>query len=169
MSRHTLLAAAVVIGALVVGACSSGSSDTTLSTAVTDGGAATTVAGVTEGASETTAPPETTTTTVAEEPAIAGADLIEQATPTSGGGTRPLLEWAAIDGASLYFVSMYTETGDPYWAAVTEETQTYVGGPLQIPAGRSGPNVADGYTWVVYAEDADGNLLAVSPSRAIAP
>jgi hypothetical protein len=49
------------------------------------------------------------------------------------------------------------------------ETKTYVGGPLQIPAGRTGPNVADGYTWVVYAEDADGNLLAVSPQRPIAP
>jgi len=30
-------------------------------------------------------------------------------------------------------------------------------------------NVAEGYTWVVYAEDADGNLLAVSPLRPIAP
>jgi hypothetical protein len=74
-----------------------------------------------------------------------------------------------VDGAVLYFVNIYTETGGPYWSAVTAETRTFVGGPLQIPAGRTGPNVADGYTWVVYAEDADGNLLAVSAQRPIAP
>lgn len=123
----------------------------------------------TTGATSTTAPPETITTTVAQEPAIAGAVLIEQTTPTSGGGTRPLLEWAAVDGAALYFVNIYTETGGSYWSRVTDETNTYVGGPLQIPAGRTGPNVADGYTWIVYAEDAEGNLLAVSAQRPIAP
>lgn len=169
MSSRTALGALLVVGALVVGACSSGSSDTTVSTTASDGAASTTTVDNEAGATDTTAPPEVTTTSVAQEPVIVGADLIEQTTPTSGGGTRPLLEWTAVDGAVLYFVNIYTETGGPYWAAVTAETRTFVGGPLQIPAGRTGPNVADGYTWVVYAEDADGNLLAVSAQRPIAP
>ena len=171
-TRNPLVALAIV-GVLTVSACSSGSSESSSSESTTpsDSAVVTTVAGGSTQAPETTttaAAPETTTTVV-QEPAMVGADLVEQLTPTSGGGTRPLLEWAAVDGAATYFVTIYTETGGSYWAAVTEDTKTFVGGPLQIPAGRTGPNVAEGYTWVVYAEDADGNLLAVSPPRPIAP
>lgn len=174
MNRRTSIAALVLLGSLIVGACSSGSSDTntpaTTGTSTTSSESAdTTVAGGAGEGTDVTTAPETTTRTVAEEPAIAGVDLIELSTPTSGGGTRPLLEWAAVDGAALYFVNIYTETGGPYWSAVTAETSTCVGGPLQVPAGRTGPNVADGYTWVVYAEDADRTLLAVSAQRPIAP
>jgi hypothetical protein len=173
MTRYTPLAALAIAGILAISACSSGSSEgsSSESTTPSDGAVVTTVAVDSSQAPDTTtttATLETTTTTV-EEPAMAGADLVEQLTPTSGGGTRPLLEWVAVDGAATYIVNIYTDTGGPYWSAVTEDTKTYVGGPLQIPAGRTGPNVADGYTWVVYAEDADGNLLAVSAQRPIAP
>jgi hypothetical protein len=173
MTRATPLAALAIAGILAISACSSGSSEgnASESTEPSDIAATTTIAGDSSQASDTTATtatPETTTTTVAE-PAMAGADLVEQLTPTSGGGTRPLLEWVSVDGAATYLVNIYTDSGGPYWSAVTQDTKTYVGGPLQIPAGRTGPNVADGYTWVVYAEDADGNLLAVSARRPIAP
>ena len=170
MDYRVSAAALAVVTVFVVGACSSSSADSGVSTTVADAAVSTTAPEGSVGADTTT--PDTTqatTTTVVSEPVIVGADPIVQITPTDGGGGRPLLEWESIDGAALYFVTIYTETGSPYWAAVTEETKTYVGGPLQIPAGRTGPNVADGYTWVVYAEDADGNLLAVSSERPIAP
>jgi len=117
----------------------------------------------------TTTPIETTTTTEASPPVITGADAIEQVTPTSGGGSRPLLEWVPVDGAATYFVILYTESDEPYWSAVTSEPSTFVGGPLQIPTDRTGPTVAEGYRWAVYADDAEGNLLAASPLRTIEP
>jgi hypothetical protein len=114
---------------------------------------------------------EATTTSAAApgEPFIAGVDTIEQTTAASGGGIRPLLAWTPVEGAGAYVVMVYTEAGEPYWSAFTSESSVYVGGPLQIPAGRTGPNVAPGYTWSVYAEDSDGSLLAASPLREIAP
>lgn len=167
--RSVILSCGLVI-ALVAGACSSSSTDPAAPTTVAEGIVSTTTQ---DGSGETeTTTPDTTQappTTVVSEPVITGADPITQTTPTIGGGTRPLLEWDAVDGAALYFVTIYTESGGSYWAAVTEDTKTYVGGPQQISEGRTGPSVADGYTWVVYAEDADGNLLAASPSRPIAP
>ncbi|MEN8238427.1 MAG: hypothetical protein ABFR53_04395, partial [Actinomycetota bacterium] len=104
MSRRITLPALLLAGALVVSACSAGSSETDPSgttgstTSSEDTSATSDTAGESEGA-DTTAPPEPTTTTVEQEPAITGADLVEQLTPMSGGGTRPLLEWIAVDGA----------------------------------------------------------------------
>lgn len=166
--RNTIAAVGVAM-ALVSGACSSSTSDSGASTTEAGATTSTTATGNSPGSGSAT--PDTTlaTTTTMGESAIVGTDLITQTTPTSGGGTRPLLEWDSVDGAALYYVTVHTDSGSPYWAAVTVETKTYVGGPLQIPAGRTGPNVASGYTWVVYAEDAEGNLLAASPRRAIAP
>ena len=160
---------AIAIGCMFIvvllSGCSSGGTDGTSTTAAAVTGSTTMDTG------SSTTVPETieTTTTLASESVIKGLAVVEQTTPTSGGGIRPLLEWMAVDGASLYVVVVYTETGGSYWSALTTETSTFVGGPLQIPSGRTGPNVADGYTWVVYAEDADGNLLAASPRRAVAP
>lgn len=149
-----------MIAMLMLVACSPDGAETPTSstTAVTDA----------TGTTQTAVVPETTTTTVGE-PAITGANPVELITPTSGGGERPLLEWAPVDGAVVYIVSVFAETGEPYWSAVTTESRTYVGGSEQIPEGRTGPNVSEGYTWIVYADDADGNLVAVSPRRAIAP
>ncbi|MEA3501279.1 MAG: hypothetical protein U9R47_00775 [Actinomycetota bacterium] len=176
MKPRIAIAMGSMLAFVALGACSSGAADTAVTTTIGDDVVSTTILGG-SGSSDTTAtaPAETTTTTTAttttvvDVPAIAGAELIEQTTPASGGGTRPLLEWVPVEGAATYIVVVYTETGGSYWSAVTSETSTYVGGPLQIPAGRTGPNVADGYTWVVYADDAEGNLLAVSPQRPISP
>jgi len=177
MKRPITLVAGTVLVSLVLAACSSGSGDgatttvpgdATATTVVAEAGSTTAPAG--DAATATTEPaPATTTTTVVEAPAITGAAVIEQTTPTSGEGPRPLLAWEPVEGTATYTVVVYTGTGAPYWSSVTDEPGIYVGGPLQIPAGRTGPNVSDGYTWVVYADDADGNLLAVSPQRPIAP
>lgn len=173
MNPRFAIAAGAALAMIAVGACSSGGTDTTSTSTSPTAAVSTTLTGATETTSTTALESTTTlpepTTTVAAEPVIKGADPIEQITPTSGGGMRPLLEWVPIDEATTYVVTVYTRTGGPYWSAVTIEPKTYVGGPLQIPAGRTGPNVAEGYTWTVSAEDADGNLLAASPLRAIAP
>lgn len=173
MSGPRLIVMACAVSAtIVLGAC-----------AGTDTGAATTAGVDGQGSSSgavdsttpdqtetpTTTPIETTTTTEASPPVIAGADPIEQVTPTSGGGIRPLLEWMSVEGAATYFVIVYTESGEPYWSAVTTESSTFVGGPLQIPSDRTGPNVSEGYTWAVYADAADGLLIAASPLREIGP
>lgn len=110
-----------------------------------------------------------TTTSAFTEPVISGAEPIEQLSATSGGGARPLLEWAPVAGAATYIVIVYTAGGEPYWSAITTEPQVFIGGPLQIPEGRDGPIVDDGYTWAVYADDAEGTLLAASALRDISP
>lgn len=160
MRRHWPTLALLL--SLVVTACSSG--DGVDSTTTTSPGS--------NGDTTTTVSPTTTTTTTTlpvGDPVVRGADPIELLTPTSGGGIRPLLVWTPVPSAATYTIIVYDAAGAPYWSAVTIETQVYVGGPLQIPADRTGPTVAEGYTWAVYADDADGSFLAASPLRDIAP
>jgi hypothetical protein len=165
MHPRLAIATGSVFVAILIAGCSSGGTDGATTTAGDN------VASTTAAAEASTTVPETieTTTTLADEAVIKGLAVIEQTTPTSGEGSRPLLEWSTVNGASSYLVVVYTETGGSYWSVLTTETSTFVGGPLEIPSGRTGPSVADGYTWTVYADDADGNLLATSPRRAIAP
>jgi len=114
----------------------------------------------------------TTSTTVAAVDAalpVADSEPIVQTTETSGGGTRPLLSWEAVDGAVSYIVVVYAESGEPYWSAVTEDSEVFVGGSVQIPEDNGGPRVADGYSWIVYASNADDALIASSPQRPISP
>jgi hypothetical protein len=118
-------------------------------------------------APETTEPPETVPTEAVL--ALPDADVVVQTTPTSGGGTRPLLGWEPFEGAATYLVIVYAEGGEPYWSTITEQTETFVGGAAQIPDGVDGPEVAEGYSWAVYAEDADGIPIASSPIRPISP
>lgn len=124
--------------------------------------------------STTTSTPTTTTTTTSTTtttvpPVIAGADQVEQLTAPTGEGDRPLLSWEPIDEASTYLVIVYDADGAAYWSAITEQTEVYVGGPLPIPAERTGPRVSSGFTWAVFADDADGALLAASGRRPIEP
>lgn len=161
MKRHWPILA-LLLSVMVTACSSSGGTDSTTTTSLAGDGETTTT---------TVSPPTTTTTTAlaAGDPVITGADPIELLTPTSGGGIRPLLVWTPVPSAATYTVIVYNAAGAPYWSAVTAEPQVYVGGPLQIPAGRTGPMVAEGYTWAVYADDADGSFLAASPLRDIAP
>jgi hypothetical protein len=118
-------------------------------------------------APESTVPPET----APAEPilAVPDADVITQTTATSGGGTRPLLSWEPVDGAASYLVIVFTAEEAPYWSTITDQPETYVGGAAAIPDGVDGPEVADGYSWAVYADDETGAPIASSPIRPIAP
>ncbi len=153
----------IAIGTLAVAAaaCSSSSDDASTTTTIDNVGTTTTSAE----ASATT----TTTAAPAGDPVVHDADPITQLTPTTGEGIRPLLEWESVPSAAIYTVIVYDAVGAPYWSAVTAEPQVFVGGRLQIPEGRTGPNIGDGYTWAVYADAADGTFLAASPLRDIAP
>lgn len=101
--------------------------------------------------------------------AVPGAEVITQLTATSGGGARPLLEWEPVDGATEYVVIVFDADAQPYWSTITDRTATHVGGAEALPEGTDGPEIADGYSWAVYADDDSGTPIASSPSRPIAP
>jgi len=124
---------------------------------------------ITSTTTTTTSTTTTTTTTTLPDPQILGADLIAVRTPTSGGGPRPLLEWEPVDGAGGYLVVVYDADGRPYWSTFTTEPQTPMGGPVPLGEGRSGPAVAEGFTWVVHANGPFVAIAASSERRAIEP
>ncbi len=113
--------------------------------------------------------PEPTPLLEAGLPFPADAPVIIQLTAPQGGGARPLLAWEPVEGAAVYYVFVYAETSELYWAAVTTETEVFVGGAVQIPDDRDGPRIATGYSWVVYAEDSEGNPVGSSPQATISP
>lgn len=106
---------------------------------------------------------------VVVEPPISSWPAIDVATPSSGGGTRPLLEWSPVEGADSYSVYVYDGDGRPYWATLTEDTSVFVGGPVQIEEDKPGPRVEPGSTWSVVALDEDHLLIATSGRVAISP
>lgn len=111
--------------------------------------------------------------TVAEEEPSAGALMglpgIELFTPVSGSGTRPILEWGAVDGAAYYIVSVRTPEGAGYWAWRTADTSVPVGGHPRLSEAAVGPRVAPAMLWSVVAFDTEDNLIAASNHRPIAP
>lgn len=168
-------AVAILVMVLAMAACG-GSDDggaadgATVSTDGTSGATATTPSS-NDSTTETTAAP-TTTIDVSTLPSIA-ADIdvpaIEQLTAVSGGGSRPMLEWTALDGADRYFVFVNAPSGGVYWAWRTSETAVPVGGFPQLDEDAAGPAVSEGMTWVVMALDAEGNVVGISPRRPISP
>ena len=98
-----------------------------------------------------------------------GVATVEIVTPASGGGERPLLEWAAVEGAEEYDVVALTADGEPYWAWVGQTTSVVFGGG--DPAGDAGQLaiVYGPLTWTVAAYDPDGTLLALSDRAPLAP
>ena len=125
-------------------------------------------------ATTTTAPTGTDTTTPGEVdqvdlPGRLGLPEITLLTPTSGGGTRPILEWEAVEGAIGYEVALNGPGGGIYWAGWATGTSIPVGGEPLVDPAYSGPSVSEGMTWSVAAYDADGYLVAVSAMRPIAP
>lgn len=163
MIRRILIPCALLIAFGLVG-CGNAteSTDTTgATTATTPGGAATT----------TTSDIESTTTTITFPQLLVelGLPVIEQHTPVSGGGTRPLLEWSGVDGAAHYYVAVLAPSGEPYWAWRTSETSVPVGGHPVLEDGAFGPEIAEGMTWSVSAVDGEGNLVGLSAMRPISP
>lgn len=150
---------------LVVGVLAACGGDDATPTTTAPGAAATTT---------TTATGTTPTTVPDEEPAVdlpARLGLLEITllTPTSGGGTRPILEWEPVDGAAGYEVALNGPGGGIYWAGWATGTSIPVGGEPLIDPEFSGPSVSEGMTWSVAAYDADGYLVAISVMRPIAP
>jgi hypothetical protein len=120
---------------------------------------------------EPTAVPTSTPTPVAF-PAFAaesGLPDIEQLTATDSGGRRPLLEWAAHDGAMYYIVAVFSPSGEIYWGWRTSDTSVPVGGNPQLDEDALGPAVSTGMTWSVIAFDETGDPVATSAIRPISP
>jgi predicted small secreted protein len=99
----------------------------------------------------------------------AGFPGIELLTPTSGGGIRPTLEWASVEGAAHYIVSVRTPEGEGYWAWRTEDTSVPVGGLPRLNEQAAGPSIAEGMKWFVVALDESDSIIAVSNHRPISP
>lgn len=152
---------------LVFSACASGEDS------VQEDGQPTTTTTTASGDDSTgsTAAP-TTTIDLSALPSIADdidVPVIEQLTAISGGGSRPMLEWSALDGADRYFVFVNAAAGEIYWAWRTRDTSVPVGGFPQLDEGAAGPAVSEGMTWVVMALDAESNVVGISPRRPISP
>ena len=96
-------------------------------------------------------------------------DPVALLTPTSGGGTRPILAWEPVPGADRYGVYLYAPSGRLYWSWQGRETSVPVGGLPQLREDAIGPSVVDGMTWTVIAYDADQFPLAAGGPRAIGP
>lgn len=116
------------------------------------------------------APSSTTTAEIADEPGLPmanGVD-IEQLTPKSGGGARPVLSWTAISGAASYTVVVYDAEGEPWWSWAGADTEVAIGG-VDTEAEIGGPRASAGTRWVVIGFDADGDMVGTSPRRSIEP
>ena len=172
-ARLCWLVAGMLGGPLIAGCEGGDSSDDAVGVAASELPAVETDVGDDQTAPDDAEPEPAGTSTTEPEPdpalPLPDAPVINQLTDTDGGGARPLLAWEPVVGAATYYVVVYTEARAPYWAAVTTEPEVYVGGPVQIPDDRDGPRVAALYTWVVYADDADGTPLASSPLRSLSP
>lgn len=118
----------------------------------------------TEAEPSTTAPPTTLVSRLEFD-----VGQIEATAPVSGGGTRPELEWEAVEGAQEYRVTVFAPNGDPYWATQTDNTRVHVGGEPQLNEQTAGPSIIPGMTWRIIALDPDRKPLAVSDRMLISP
>lgn len=89
------------------------------------------------------------------------------ATEPTEAGPRPLLAWAAVDGAVAYDLIVLDAQGTPYWAWTGESTSVHLGGVENPDA--VGAWVFEPLTWIVTARDAAGQPLAMSEQAALLP
>lgn len=163
--RRILLLAVMVLSV----ACSGGDSAADTTPEPTDSTEAT-PGGEESASTQTTNPAGTsTTTTIVVAPLDFDIPAIEVATSTSGEGPRPELAWEPIPDTVFYLVTVYTPSGDPYWAWQGERTAVHVGGEPQLEPDAAGPSVVDGMTWEVVAVGPSDELLADSGRMEISP
>lgn len=110
---------------------------------------------------------DSATPTPASSPSTAAPEFPPVETMATDPGPRPLLEWAAVDGADEYHVSVFASSGDAYWSWSGTQTQVHVGGVADPEA--VGPHVFEDMTWVVVAATEDGSILAMSPPATLTP
>lgn len=86
-----------------------------------------------------------------------------------GAGDVPTFEWEAVSDASAYRLAVVDEGGEVVWAWEGAATSVALGGVAERPQGEPGPVLAGPATWSVVAIDVEGDVVAVSPIRAVAP
>lgn len=160
---------AIVMFCVLAGAACSSSTST--DSAPTDSGAVDSAPAASDGAegSSSDSASSATSDSIAAEPLLIGAEPVTLLTPTEGGGPRPLMEWESVEGASEYLVVVLDGDGAPYWAWSGSATSVRLGGGELPDDHGSGPIVESGALWSVSAYDSEGNLLAISGQRSIAP
>jgi hypothetical protein len=90
-------------------------------------------------------------------------------TPEAGGGDRPDLEWAPVDGAVRYDVTVLAPDGSVYWGWSGSETSVPLGGFPRLVPEAAGPRIITGMSWTVVAVDADAFPLAIGGPRPLSP
>jgi len=126
-----------------------------------------------------TALPETTTTEVATTLPIEAtnrpdvfADYPHVALigpPQTGAGVGPTFEWAPVDGAVSYRLSVLGPDG-PIWLWEGADTSVALAlRPDPRPASAPALEIVAGSSWSVAALDGAGNLIAISGSRPVSP
>jgi len=96
------------------------------------------------------------------------ATMLLQA-PTTGAGSRPLLQWDAVAGVDTYMVFVFDPDGAPYWSWATTDTEVVVGGVESDDPILPGPRIWTELTWTVIGVDDGGVPIAQSELRPIAP
>lgn len=122
---------------------------------------ATTSAGPTTTEEEEEAEPEPVAPEVVHPP-LDGLPSFEITAVATESPSRPLLTWTAVDGAAFYSVTVYDGDQRAYWATLTDETETFVGGPVLLLEDKPGPRAPSGGSWHVSAVDEAGRLIAWS-------
>lgn len=101
---------------------------------------------------------------------LPGVDEVVLTTPAEDQGARPTLGWEPVDGAVTYHLTVYDPDGAAYWAWTSEDTEVILGGFEEVPPEQAqGPRLTGPKTWHVLARDADGEVIAQSGVRPIAP
>jgi hypothetical protein len=180
------LAIGVIVASLVAG-CSGGDDDAGDTAPGTAAPASTGSADESSNTETTGTQPPTTVaaTSVAPEPAPTtepapiepsseladslGLDVIEILTPAEGGGDRPDLSWAPIEGADTYQVVLNAPSGGFYWGWTGTETSIPVGGLPRLVPEAAGPRLIPEMSWTVIAFDTEVRPLALGGPAPISP
>lgn len=114
-------------------------------------------------------PEPVTSTTSAPAPAkpyLAGLGLEPITLHSPGSGARPLLSWESVETATDYTVLVLDANGEPWWAWSGVGTEVVLGG-VDTAAEIGGPTARPGVRWVVFAHDANGQLVGSSPLTSV--